>query len=79
MVVVGLTTGPFENKYTAAPLGDSVYEFPIQIAVLLMAILGVGFTVRFAVAVFALKQPLLLNPITVYDVDILGETTALAP
>jgi hypothetical protein len=56
-----------------APLAVNVAEPPEQIASELTVIVGVGLTVIVATAVP--EHPAVLDPVTVYDVFEVGETT----
>ena len=67
--------------YVDAPTALSVADSPTQISEWLevINIVGKANTVKLEVAVFKLKQPSGLVPATVYDVVVVGLTTAAPP
>src|SRR6478672_13294437 len=76
----GETTGePLEYVYVLAPVGLNVNELPGQIAPPATAITGIGLTVMFETAVGLDTQPVASVPATVYELVVVGITTALPP
>ena len=59
-----------------APLGVSVNELPLQIDPELTANVGAELTVTVDTTPIELTQPIALVPVTVYDVVVVGLTTA---
>jgi hypothetical protein len=70
---MGLEVDPLLQEYVVAPEAVSVADPPEQIEEEFTVMVGVGLTVMVATAVP--EHPAVLDPVTVYDVFEVGETT----